>query len=76
MGNSNCIELVDVEDKIHSKEAAMVYLQEGNLLAYMEGIVKHDEIIWIQFFHAWKDKKVTANGMSFDISNESIVRAG
>ena len=40
MGNSNCIELVDVEDNIHSKEETMVYLQEGNLLQYMEGIVK------------------------------------
>ena len=54
----------------------MVYLQEGNLLPYMEGIVKHDEIKWIQFLHTWKDKKVTVNGMSFDISKETIVRAG
>ena len=55
MGNSNCIELVDVEDSIHSTEAVMVYLQEGSLLPYMEGIVKHDEIISMQFFQTWKD---------------------
>ena len=59
MGNSNCIELVDVEDSIHSTEAVMVYLQEGSLLPYMEGIVKHDEIILMQFFQTWKDEKVT-----------------
>ena len=59
MGNSNCIELVDVEDSIRSTEALMVYLQEGSLLPYMEGIVKHDDIILMQFFQTWKDEKVT-----------------
>ena len=49
MGNSNCIELVDVEDSICSTKAVMVYLQEGSLLPYMEGIVKHDEIISLEF---------------------------
>ena len=49
MGNSDRIKLMGVEDRIHSSKVAMVYLQ-GGLLPYMEGMVKHDEIISMQFF--------------------------
>ena len=76
MGNSAHIKLMSVEDSIHSNEVAMVYLQEGGMLLYMEGMVKHGEIISMQFFQTWKDEKVIFNGMSFDISEETIARAG
>ena len=45
MGTSDHIELVDVEECISSNKAAMVYLQEGGLLPYMEGMVKHNKVI-------------------------------
>jgi|APCry4251928382_1046606.scaffolds.fasta_scaffold764419_1 hypothetical protein len=41
----------------------------------MEGIVKHDKIILMQFFKTWKDRKVIVNGMGFDIFEETIARA-
>ena len=71
MSVSDLIEPVGVEEGIH----AMVYLQEGNLLLYMEGIVKHDKIILMQFFKTRKDRKVIVNGMGFDIFEETIARA-
>ena len=66
MSVNDLIEPVGVEEGIH----VMVYLQEDILLLYMEGIVKHDEIILMQFFKTWKDKKVIVNGMRFVISEE------
>ena len=38
--------------------------------------MKHDEVISMLFFKTWKDRKVTINGMSFDILKETIESAG
>lgn len=65
MGVSDHIELVSVKEGIHSNEVVMVYLQEGNLLPYIQGMVKHNEIVLMQFFQVWKDRKVTVSGMRF-----------
>ena len=43
MDTNDHIELVEVEDCIHKSEAMMVYLWEGGLLLFMEGIEKYYE---------------------------------
>ena len=42
---THLIEPVGVEDYIWSSEVAMVYLHEGDLLPYIEVMLKHDEIV-------------------------------
>ena len=39
MGTTDHIEQMGVEECIHSNEVVMIYLQEGDLLPYMEGMV-------------------------------------
>ena len=65
MGTRNCIKLVAIEECISNSEATMVYLQEGVLLPHMEGMFKHNEIILMQLYQNWKDRKVIVKGMSF-----------
>lgn len=76
MSTSDSTKLVVVEECIINSEVTMIYLQEGGLLPYMDGMVKHNEVILMKFYQTWKDRKVTVNGMSFEISEENIVRAG
>ena len=47
MGMSDHIELVEVEEYIHKSEVMIVYLWEGGLLPFIEGMIKHEENISI-----------------------------
>ena len=71
MSVSDSIELVGVEEGICSNEVVMVYMYEDYLLLHMEGMVKHDKVVSMQFFKTWKEN-VTVNGMRFEISKETI----
>ena len=55
---------------------AMVYLWEGSLLPFMEGMEKHDKHISMQFFNLWNERKVNINGMVFEITEEVIAGVG
>lgn len=43
------IELDKIEDCIRDSEAAWVYLHEGGLMSFMEGIGRYDEHVSLQF---------------------------
>ena len=47
MGMSDHVELVEVEEYIHKSEVMIVYLWEGDLLPFIEGMIKHEENISI-----------------------------
>ena len=74
MGASDCIELVEVEAYIKKSEVSWVYLQEGRLLTFTEGMEKHEEHILIQFINYWNDRKMSINDMAFKIIEELIAR--
>lgn len=45
MGTNDYIEPVGVEEYICKSEAVTIYLREGYLLPFMEGMIKHEENI-------------------------------
>ena len=76
MGASDCIKIVKIEDYIRKIETTWVYLGEGGLMPFMEGMEEHDEHISMQFINSWTDKKVNINGMMFEIMEEIVARVG
>ena len=52
MGMSDHIEVVEVEEYIHKSEAVIVYLWEGGMLPFIEGMIKHQKNISIQYFNS------------------------
>ena len=50
-------------------------LKEGGFIPYMQSIVGYDENCALQFVNGWNDRKVTINGITFQVNEEVIAMA-
>ena len=53
----------------------LVMLKEGGFIPYMEAMVAYDENCSTQFVNGRNDRRVTINGISFQVNEEIIALA-
>ena len=50
-------------------------LKEGGFLPYMQSMEGYDENFSLQFVSRWNDRRVTINGITFQVNEEVIAMA-
>lgn len=76
MGTKDHTEPIEIEECIRNGEVVTIYLWEGGLLPFMEGMIKYEENISMHHFNSWKDKRMVINLMSFEITKDLIAKVG
>ena len=73
-GDLNWMEPTKMEN-FKDRMATWYLLKEGGFLPYMISMAGYDENCALQFVNSWNERKVTINGITFQVSKEVIAMA-
>lgn len=70
-GDLNRLEPMKMED-FSKRQATWIMLKEGGFVPYMQVVASYDENCSQKFIYSRKDRRVTINGITFQVNEESI----
>ena len=73
-GDLNRLEPTKIEN-FKDRMVTWYLLKEGVFFPYMMSMARYDENCVIQFVNSWNDRKVTINGITFQVTEEVIAMA-
>ena len=73
-GDLNRLEPTKIES-FKDRMATWFLLKEGGFFPYMQAMAGYDENCGLQFVNEWNDRKVTINGITFQVNEEVIAMA-